>query len=227
MKKILVLAAMAVTFVGFTSECVRADVVELAGWTFETSLPTTGGPHAAEEGLFAGTSLASSNSGGTFSNPAGNGSVESFSSNGWDVGEYFQFSTSTLGYQDITIEWDHTSSGTGPANFTLQYSLGIVWQDATSYSVTNDSWSTNPANFRPASRRSFSFSTVTDMNNVDTVLFRLTVANGTAVNGSPIAATGTSRVDNFFVRATAVPEPSALLLVGSVLGAGFLRRRRS
>lgn len=40
------------------------------------------------------------------------------------------------------------------------------------------------------------------------------------------AAGNTSMViDNLVV--TAVPEPSALLLVGSVLGAGFLRRRRS
>jgi hypothetical protein len=42
--------------------------------------------------------------------------------------------------------------------------------------------------------------------------------------------TGTStqfRLDDFSLSATAVPEPSALLLVGSVVGFGLIRRRRS
>ena len=65
--------------------------VTLAKWTFETSIPTTGGPLTPEQG----SGSATSNTGGTFSNPAGWGSAESWSSNGWDVGEYFQFSAST------------------------------------------------------------------------------------------------------------------------------------
>jgi hypothetical protein len=40
-------------------------------------------------------------------------------------------------------------------------------------------------------------------------------------------STGNNRLDNITFSATAIPEPSALLLVGSVIGAGALRRRRS
>ncbi len=61
----------------------------LAQWTFETSLPLTSGPHAAEGGVNAGPSSPASGfhtSGATaYSNPVGNGSAESFSSNNWTL----------------------------------------------------------------------------------------------------------------------------------------------
>lgn len=224
MKKILVLAAMIAATICIGPSWSNASVM-IANWTFETSVPTTGGPHAAEAGFFAASSFASSNTGGTFSNPAGNGSAESFSSNGWNTGEYFQFTTSTTGFEDITIQWDQTGSNTGPRDFVLQYDIGSGFQNALSYQLTNDGWSSATGN--PVSVRSFDFSAINAMENLANVTFRLTMTGTTAITGGTVAAAGSGRVDNFVISATAVPEPTALLMVGSVIGAGLLRRRRA
>ena len=112
------LAALAVASV--------ASGAVVANWTFETSIPTAAGPYAAEAGVNAASSFASgfhTSSATVYSNPAGNGSVESFSSNNWTTGDYYQFTTSTVGYQNITIQWDQTGSGTGPRDFGLFYSV--------------------------------------------------------------------------------------------------------
>ena len=66
---------------------------------------------------------------------------------------------------------------------------------------------------------SYSGSLTGQFNGIDTSMWTINYAS--AVGG---LNTGGSHAN--FVTLTAVPEPSALLLVGSVLGAGFLRRRR-
>ena len=43
----------------------------------------------------------------------GNGSPKSMSGNGWAVGDYWQFQSSTLGFSDIGISFDQISSSTG------------------------------------------------------------------------------------------------------------------
>src|SRR5277367_2253104 len=93
---------------------VRADT--LADWTFETSLPTTAGPFTPESGLNMGTSQATGSHAGaaTYSSPSGNGSTRSFSSTTWAVGDYYQFTTSTVGYSAVQFQFDQTSSNTGP-----------------------------------------------------------------------------------------------------------------
>ena len=100
----------------------------LAGWTFETlpSGSTTAasvGPFAAESGV--GTAFgvhASATS--VFSNNAGNGSIAALNANGWTGGnsDYYEFRTSSTGFQDLQVSWDQTRSGTGPNSFDLQYS---------------------------------------------------------------------------------------------------------
>ena len=103
---------------------VFAFPVDLAVWTFETSLPATAGPHAAEGGINAGAGSPASgfhaSASVVYSNPAGNGSAESFSSTFWSVGDYWQFSTSSVGYTDIHLAWDQASSNTGPRDFVLR-----------------------------------------------------------------------------------------------------------
>src|SRR3954466_2740345 len=85
----------------------------IAGWTFETSIPATAGPHAAEIGSGSATGVHAGAA--TFSSPAGNGSTHSFSSNTWAIGDYYQFTTSSAGLSDIAITWDETRSSTGPS----------------------------------------------------------------------------------------------------------------
>src|SRR6201999_760898 len=81
---------------------------DIARWTFETSQPITAGPFAAEAGAFATTSFASGShvSTATYSSPSGNGSLHSFSSDNWSVGDYYQINTSSLGYTQLNLYLD-------------------------------------------------------------------------------------------------------------------------
>lgn len=193
---------------------------QIALWTFETSIPATAGPHAAEVGTGSATGFHTSGA-VVYSNPAGNGSVESFSANTWTtVGDYYQFQTSTLGYTGVIVSWDQTRSATGPATFDLQYST-----DGTNFTTfLNDylvgtlTWSTG-AGRQSGSTFSQDLSSITALDNQPNVWFRLT-SEVTA------AAAGTNRVDNFAV----IPEPTSMTLacVGvACFAAKRLRRRKA
>lgn len=203
-----------------TANAARAD--QLALWTFETSVPTTAGPHAAEGGINGGSALGFHSDGGVaYSNPSGNGSPESFSSNFWNAGDYYEFQTSTVGYTDISISWDQTRSSTGPVTFDLEWSTDgssftTLLDDYTVLENSSDNggfWSSST--FQPA----YVFGPISgpsDLDNQATVYFRLTAqAAGTGTSG-------TNRVDN--VSIDGIPEPTSLVLLGiAALAAG--RRR--
>ena len=145
----------------------RADV--LSQWTFETSVPA-GQPGAG----IASVNFAAEVGGGiafglhagdaVYSNPAGNGSVESLSSTLWAVGDFYQFQFSTTGFTGIGISFDQTSSGTGPRDFSLSYSVnGSAFTPLSggSYSVLanatpNPTW--NPTTSSPLYSFSFDLS---------------------------------------------------------------------
>ena len=195
----------------------------IAQWTFETSIPTTSGPLTPE----LGSGSATASTGGTFSNPAGWATAESWSSTAWDSGDYFQFQVSSVGYVDIAVSWQQTGSGTGPRDFVLQYSVdGSSFTTFASYSITNDSW--NASSAPGASVKSFSLSAITALNGDASIFFRLTQSGTTSVNGGTVAAGGTGRVDTFTVTGTAVPEPSSFAAFAGIGALGFcaLRRRR-
>lgn len=176
----------------------------LALWTFETSKPDFTGATIsnlqAEEGLQAGTAVAGgvhASAATVYSNPAGNGSAESFSSNTWAPGDYYEFSLNSTGFSDIKISWDQMGSNTGPGSFVLQYSTDGTnfTQFGDPYSVINVTWSSGAP--VTTTSHSFDLSSVTSLNNAATLVFRLVVAPGSlAINGSAIAAGGTGRVDN-------------------------------
>ncbi|HEV7397606.1 MAG TPA: hypothetical protein VGN86_13940, partial [Pyrinomonadaceae bacterium] len=108
-----------------------ADV--LAAWGFDgvtttntgtTPVISVGSP-AADSGVqTSGSSFTALHASAStvWSNPAGNASVKSVSSNNWAVGDYYQFLFSTSGYTAISITWDQTGSATGPRDFKVQYS---------------------------------------------------------------------------------------------------------
>ena len=231
-KTITILLALVVC----TAISVRADT--LAQWTFETTLPA-GQPGAgvalpsiapevgggAAFGFHAGDS--------TYSNPVGNGSAESFSSTAWAVGDLYQFQFSTVGYTGIAISFDHTSSSTGPRDFTLSYSRdGSPFTDFGSYSVLanaapNPTWTSGTYN--SIYTFFYDLSGLVALDNATTVDIRLANSSTVSAGGGTVAAGGTSRIDNFAVYSPVpVPEPStvALALLGGVLGLARLRRKR-
>lgn len=226
MKRGLVILASAAALAGAS----QANAMVIANWTFEVSVPTTAGPHAAEIGT--GTALGFHTDGTTtYSNPAGNGSVESFSSNAWTVGDYYQFSVSTAGMNSIKFTFDQTSSNTGPRDFQVQYSTdGSSFTNFGSpYAVLANS-SPNPVwnstTSSPLYTNVVDLSSVSALNNQASIWLRLTDASTTSANGGTVAVGGTDRVDNVLIEGTqAVPEPATLAVLG-IGAAALLRRRR-
>jgi hypothetical protein len=219
----------------FSIATAQADT--LANWTFETTYASITGSSTALSGIAAdfgsGTASGSHASAATWSSPAGNGSSHSFSVNTWAVGDYFQFSVSTIGFQDIILSFDQASSNTGPRDYGLFYSVngGSYTQLGGNYSVLanatpNPVWTSGT--YQAVFSSSINLSSVTALDNAATVVFRLIDMSTTSANGGTVAATGTDRVDNFTVSAAPVPEPSmlALGLVGGFAGLVALRRKR-
>ena len=161
----------------------------------------------------------------SFSNPSGNGSAESWNSDSWAIGDYYQFQVSAAGLTDIGFSWDQTRSSAGPGqpaptspNFRLQFSTdGSSFTNVVDYLVQALTWNSTTATV--ASQFSQDLSSFTQLNNQPTVYFRLTAIQAAQNSG------GQSRVDNILV--TGVPEPStALLLTAAVAVAALLRARR-
>ncbi|HVV02223.1 MAG TPA: PEP-CTERM sorting domain-containing protein [Verrucomicrobiae bacterium] len=207
---------------------VSAQAQVITEWTFESTVPTNAGPYAAEIGT--GSALGYHTGAAVYSNPAGNGSTESFSVNTWAVGDYFEFSSSTVGYTGIDLEWDQTSSGTGPGTFSLSYSTDgtsftTVGSDYTvlANSSPNPLWSTST--YHPEFHYSVDLSSITALDNAPAVYFRLTDDSTTSANGGTVAASGTDRVDNFSIQVVPEPCTAALLGLGS-LGLIFANRRK-
>ena len=214
------------TSVAALGVCSAAHADLLANWTFEVSVPLVNdsmnsGSYAAEGGLFGPASFATGHhaSGNTdYSNPVGNGSNESFSSNTWATGDYYQFSTSTLLYENISFGWSQTRSSTGPTTFDVEWStdgvnFNTLVNDYTVASVTWSSGATDPGTI---------FSPVTGPANLDNqalVYFRLTSQM------TPGNAAGTSRVDDIIINGDLVPAPGGLALLGAA-GVVAARRRR-
>jgi hypothetical protein len=229
MSKNCVLVAVAVTLVVGMSQRSFGDI--LSTWTFQTTPPTTSGPHTADSGLFAASSFASTNSGGAISSPAGNGSSNSFSSNGWAAGEYYQFTTNTVGFDAITVSYAQATSNTGPRDFQFQFST-----DGTNFTNFGAGYIGPTADFsstlfRPENVLSFDLSGITELNNSSLSVFRIAVVGSASENNGIIASGGTFRVDDFTVNGTsisAVPEPTslALLSVAGFAGLAVSYRRR-
>ena len=180
---------------------------QIAQWTFQTSVPITAGPHAPEVGFGSGLGFHAGAS--TYSNPTGNGSTESFSSNNWVIGDYYQFQIATTNYTDINISFDHISSGTGPRDFIVQYSTdGSIFTTfggtgGTYVVIENagaNTWASGSHNAN--SYYAVDLSSITALNNQATVYFRLVDNSTTSTNGGIVASGGTSRVDNFTVTGT-------------------------
>jgi hypothetical protein len=193
-------------------------------WTFEPGTP--GNPPAGigqnmnniSPAIGSGVATGRHNNAFTvWDNPFGNGSQESLNSNNWDIGDYYQFRTSSLSARNLDLSWSQTRSSTGPSEFSLRYSTdGVNFTPHMSYTVPEIDWSNVVPN--PASNFSADLGSITALNNQANVYFRLVATNAP---GSP---GGINRVDDFTVT---IPEPATGLLALVCLGALGLVRRRS
>ena len=220
------IATVSMLTMGLAAAGAQATVI--ADWTFETSQPGSSASVAAE----IGTGTASEYGLGTISSPVGNGSSHSYSANGWDNGDYFQFSVSTTGLAGISLSWDQAGSNTGPGSFELDYSTdgGATFDTWDSYTVPTGNFASGIVS--TTFSHSYDLSSVTDLDNRSTVLFRLVDTSVTAtgaINGGAVGTAGTGRVDNVVVSAvSAVPVPAAVWFFGSgLLGLAGARRRRA
>lgn len=202
----------------------------IAEWTFETSQPTTAGPFAPETG--SGSALGSHAGAATYSSPSGNGSAHSFSANTWAVNDYWQFETSTLGYQNVAVSYDQTSSSTGPGLYTLSYSTdGLTFTPfASSYAVLVNGSPHAAWNMSTASSFytfNYDLSSIIALNNANAIYFRIIDVSTTSAGGGTVGATGADRVDNFKIVASPVPEPQGLIALGcgGLIGWHLSRRR--
>ena len=160
----------------------------IAAWGFETvtttgtaTTPTITGSASADTGAqttgssFTGLHASAST---VWSNPVGNGSAKSMSSEHWGVGDYYQFLFNTTAYNSISITWDQTGSSTGPRDFKVQYSTdGISFINATGTNSTyavlvdgapNTAW-VSSGSPNTAFRMTLDLSSVTALNNQSAV----------------------------------------------------------
>jgi MYXO-CTERM domain-containing protein len=215
-----------------TASAASADVI--AGWSMPTAVAaaTTGTNYtygAADLGaLTSGTSLSGYHAlaATTWSSPAGNGSTYSLSSNTWTTGDYYQVSMATTGYSDISVSWDQTRSGSGPATFSLTMSTDGGANFTTllaTYNVVQAGLAgTGTSSWSPTGSYQTGFTTTTIVGisaaNKGNILLRFNSL-------STPAAGGTNRIDNISVTGAVVPVPTpgAIALIGL---AGLVARRR-
>lgn len=206
-----------------------AQAVTVVQWDFE-AVTAPMGTSTSFNGIASSTGTGTASSvhaaPATYSTVAGNGSSKSVSSNGWAVGDFWQFSFSTVGYSGVSLSFDQAGSNTGPRDFTLAYSTGGgAYTSVGSYTVALSTFGSN--SYNSAFTFTYDLSAISALNNQSTLAFRLVDATTTSINAGTVAAGGTDRVDNFTVLAAPVPEPGTYALLLAGLGAlGFIARRR-
>ena len=216
------LALMALFAVGMMSTTVWGQTTT-ASWGFEGVTTTNTGTDAlisvgsatADAGaLTTGSAFSAHHTSAStvWSNPAGNGSTKSVSSNNWGVGDYFKFLFNTTGYGNIKITWDQTGSSTGPRDFKVQYSTnGSSWTDASgtnsTYSLIVSNWTSSTTHSEHT--RTLDLTGIAGLENQTTVYIRLVDNSTTSIGGATVASGGTGRVDNFIVTGGTISAPTA------------------
>jgi hypothetical protein len=200
----------------------RADAAIIAQWGFEIVTPpdstnaAANGPHNPDVGigLASGTHVSVNTD---WTTPAGNGSANSYSSNEWAIGDFYQFQVATTGLSGQNLVFEQTRSATGPSSWEAFYSTnGTTFNSLGTYTVPATTWSSVTPDATFGTTFFFPLPGATD--NQATLFLRLvaqSAAGGTA---------GTSRVDNVTV-GDVVPEPASMGLI-ALAAACLMGRRR-
>jgi hypothetical protein len=234
------LAGMALGGIPALVNRAHAALVTAADFTFETSASAfstsvtgaTIGPIIAESGTGSAYGVHATAT-TVYSGPAGNGSPHSLSSNHWLVGDYYKFSVPTSGIENILMTFDQIGSGSGPASFTLAYSIdGSTFSSFTNYTLPYSSassfWGSAPSAANSVDSFSFDLSGVTGLNDNSNAAFEL-IDNSSSIafSSASVGTGGTDRVDNVVISGSAVPEPASVSLLTAAAAGLMLRRRQS
>jgi hypothetical protein len=226
MKKLIILLGVFTVL-----QLLRADTI--AKWTFETSKPgafkSAGNWFTnitAEVGV--GTASALHGSSTIYSSTPGNGSFASFgATNGWSVGDFYQFVVNTVGFNNISISFDQTGTATGPSIFFLEYSNdgNTFTKFGSDYTLKLGNWNSSTANI--TNSFNFDLSSISSIINQSTVYFRIVDDSTVAINGGVVSGYQDDRVDNVLISAQPVPEPASMaLLVSGIACCVFIIRRK-
>ena len=224
-RKIVAILAVA------TALATGAQAQVISNWTFENVAVGTGsGTDFSYGGADSGALVAGSAASGHHASastawtfPQGTGGAgRALSANNWAAGDYFQFSLSTVGFQNINVSFSQLGSSTGPANYQFSYST-----DGTNF--TNFGSQITLTSMSAFQTNSFNLSIVTGLNNAATIYFRIVDVSTVAIGGGTVGTTGTGRIDDFTVTATPIPEPATYMLfgMGLLVCAQQFRRRRA
>ncbi|MBV7504139.1 5'-nucleotidase C-terminal domain-containing protein [Bacillus sp. sid0103] len=128
---------------------------------------------------------------------------------------FWKVAISTKGYQNITLSSKQFGSNTGPRDFKVQYSLDNTnWVDVPGAAVTvGNNWTSGVLT---------NLALPSEVNDKDVVNVRWLKSSETAINGSPIASGGTSRMGliefNGEAQATTPqPDPGAVPGQGKIV----------
>lgn len=199
----------------------------LAAWTFETltigagsSLTNWSGGRSitnvpAEVGTGTASGFHSGFGNSSWGTITGNGSSKALNGAGWTntPGDYYEFSVSTIGFQNIQFSINANGSSTGPRDFRLQYSTdGTTFTDVSGATYTIPSgvtWTSSTSNSTTAF--SFDLSSITAINNQSLIYIRVVDTTSNSISGATVGTSGSSRVDNAsIVGSSLITTPSFL-----------------
>ena len=131
--------------------------------------------------------------------PTSGSTTSAASGASWDSGngtKYWQIDIATTGYSNLKLSSAQRSSGTGPRDFKVQYSVnaGANWFDVGSTFAVGNNWTTG---------------VLTDVtlpaacNNQTSVRLRWIMTSNTNVNTTTVAGTGTTGIDSILVTGSA------------------------
>lgn len=109
------------------SDCACTTDTVLARFDFEAEPPTSMTNYTPGAGLLADSALVwltQSDATASVTNPSGNGSAESLSSNAWTSNDSLTMAIMAPSHGALSFAWHQTRSATGPSSFRLEYRIG-------------------------------------------------------------------------------------------------------